>query len=665
MNPLCPLPPPVAGLAPPLRACDPWLVVSADARRAALSEAAVRLLELPDAHAELPATIQTVLGQADGDFVLSLDGADGARFLSVALGPDPDARLGAGTRLAVLHDASGLIRLQRALADSEGRLQAILGAAMDAIIAMDEAGRITLWNAAAERLFGWRADEVRGRDLHETLAGTAERARFLAHAGRWTRGGTSPVFGQILRLPAHRRDGTALDIELSLGAFRRHGHWQALGIVRDVSARVAAELELQVTGTRLQQALEGGNITYWDWDVSTGSLVLGPRYFSMLGYPDDAFPHTAESFRQLVHPDDRPQVEAALKAVLTGQTAEFACDFRLRAADGTDRWATGQGKVTARDAAGRPLRVIGTHRDIHAFHESEAALQRQLAETLRLHRELEEAQVQLVQSEKMAAIGQLAAGVAHEMNTPLGFVKSNVGTLQTYISPLLEVITALMAATDGFPGGAALADARARAAALDLDFLRQDLPDLFAETRDGIVRVQRIVADLKDFSHVDSATWAHADLHRGLDSTLNILHNDIKHRIQVIRDYGDLPLLWCRPSQLNQVFLNLLANAAQAIADRGTITVRTRADARHVTVDIADTGCGIAPEHLPRIFDAFFTTKPVGKGTGLGLSISGDIVRKHGGHLEVSSRPGLGSTFRIVLPVQVPDAPPPEKVFPP
>jgi len=251
----------------------------------------------------------------------------------------------------------------------------------------------------------------------------------------------------------------------------------------------------------------------------------------------------------------------------------------------------------------------------------------------------------------MASIGQLSAGVAHEMNTPLGFVKSNIGTLENYVGTLLELLAGYQQATAGMAGVAALDEVRQQLARAELDYLRSDIPELFSETRDGIQRVQRIVSDLKDFSHLGGEGWGYADIHRGLDSSLNILRNEIKHRADVVREYASLPELWCQASQLNQVFLNLLANAAHAIEERGRITVRTRGEGEFVVVEIEDSGCGIPPENLKRIFDAFFTTKPVGKGTGLGLSISYGIIRKHSGRIDVSSRPGHGSTFQVFLPL--------------
>ena len=186
--------------------------------------------------------------------------------------------------------------------------------------------------------------------------------------------------------------------------------------------------------------------------------------------------------------------------------------------------------------------------------------------------------------------------------------------------------------------------------AADFEYLQEDIANLIKESLDGVSRVKKIVENLKDFSRVDTAEWQYANLEVGLENTLSIVWSEIRNKAEVRKEYAGLPEIECIVSQINQVFLNLLLNAAQAIETSGTITLRTGHDEHHVWVEIADTGTGIRPEHLGKIFDPFFTTKPVGKGTGLGLSLSYGIVKRHHGHLEVRSEPGKGSIFRITLP---------------
>jgi len=303
-----------------------------------------------------------------------------------------------------------------------------------------------------------------------------------------------------------------------------------------------------------------------------------------------------------------------------------------------------------------------THALEAALRENESInrdLQREKEEQRILIRKLEEAHTQLLQSEKLASLGQLAAGVAHEINNPIGFVNSNLGSLRNYVGELLRLIDEVDAAVAPLLADAPqikrrIAELRADA---DLDFIRHDIGSLIAESIDGTARVRCIVQDLRDFSRTGETGWELADLHAGLESTLNVVWNEIKYKAEVVREYGTLPPVECRPSQINQVFMNLLVNAAQAIPERGQITLKSGCGPDQAWIAIADTGIGIAPEIQARIFDPFFTTKPVGKGTGLGLSVSYGIIDKHGGRIELDSRPGEGTTITIWLPIRQPAVP--------
>ncbi|MDO8250355.1 MAG: ATP-binding protein [Rhodoferax sp.] len=265
-----------------------------------------------------------------------------------------------------------------------------------------------------------------------------------------------------------------------------------------------------------------------------------------------------------------------------------------------------------------------------------------------LIKRLEQAQNQLLQSERMASIGQLAAGVAHEINNPVGFVNSNLGSLQRYVLDMLRLLS-LYEQAEGAMSGAAVHEIRQVKADIDVEFLRDDVASLLAESLDGLKRVTRIVQDLKNFSHVDEAERQWADLEAGLESTLRVVWNELKFKVDVIKEFAGIPPIECFPFQLNQVFMNLLVNASHAIEARGTITIRTGHDDAWVWVEVQDTGRGIKPENLARIFEPFFTTKPVGQGTGLGLSLSYGIVQKHGGRIEVNSELGQGTTFKVIL----------------
>lgn len=268
--------------------------------------------------------------------------------------------------------------------------------------------------------------------------------------------------------------------------------------------------------------------------------------------------------------------------------------------------------------------------------------------------ERKQLQSQLIQSEKLASLGQMAAGVAHEINNPVGFVTSNLGTLESDFKQLQRMLDAYQQAEAALAPGDCLEQLSALRNELDLDFLKEDIPILIRESKDGIGRVTQIVKDLKNFSRVDNdEQWQWANLQQGIDSTLNIVASELKHKADVIKHYQPLPEIECLASQINQVVMNLVINAAQAMGpERGTITLSNGVEGDRVWLEVADNGCGIAPQSLQKIFDPFFTTKPVGEGTGLGLSLSYGIVKKHHGDISVSSEVGRGTTFRVVLPIR-------------
>ena len=296
-------------------------------------------------------------------------------------------------------------------------------------------------------------------------------------------------------------------------------------------------------------------------------------------------------------------------------------------------------------------------RDVSFEYARKSELQSRNPELEVTNQKLKGTQEQLVQSEKLASIGQLAAGVAHEINNPIGYVHSNMATLAQYSENLLSLVKSYEKAFSSPDPQAHAAELQNLSQSLDIEFVQSDLPQLIEESREGVERVRKIVQDLKDFSRSDAQDqFVKADIHRGLDSTLNIIWNDLKYKAQVVKTFGDIPLIECIPSELNQVFMNILLNAGQAIKERGIVTVSTSLDGDHVVVAIGDDGIGIPDDLLPKIFDPFFTTKPVGTGTGLGLAISYGLIKKHHGSIDVTSTPGEGTLFLIRLPISQPGA---------
>ncbi len=292
------------------------------------------------------------------------------------------------------------------------------------------------------------------------------------------------------------------------------------------------------------------------------------------------------------------------------------------------------------------------------------AMEKQVAknasELSHAYRDLKSSQAQLVQSEKMASLGQMVAGVAHEINTPLGYVRNNVEIVQEFIEQLKEMDGAHRELVDVIlsPDGNDVAIAEKLAAIDDLqaviapDMLFADMMAVFNDTNYGLEQINELVMGLKNFSRLDQAMTDSVSINECINSSLLIAKNTLKERIEVIKQLGDIPKISCAPSQINQVLLNLFTNAAQAITGAGKILIKTWADESHIHISVQDTGKGMPADVVKKIFDPFFTTKPVGEGTGLGLSISFQIIEQHGGKIRVASEVGRGTRFGISLPLQ-------------
>jgi two-component system NtrC family sensor kinase len=558
---------------------------------------------------------------------------------------------------------------------------------------------------------------------------------------------------------------------------RLQAHEQQLRIYMDVAERVSLALDNVENGL-------------WDWDFTTRTMYLSPRWLALLGYDHGELPNTLDVWKQLCHPEDLPELNRRFQEYMQGVRPLYEVEYRAMRKDGTWTWTLSRAKVVARDSQGRPVRVVGTNVDIDAskrgeerlralvraipdlifrnradgtyldfeanndqrtaappdsiigrnlrqmpmpqpvldkmlFHlgraiqegtlevfeytlempqvgrqhyearvhrsgpdeavtivrnitslkETEERLRHQ-EEELRRHRdsleelvrnrseklrlatmELEDQQAQLIQAEKLASLGQMAAGVAHEINNPVSYVMSNLGTLDEYVSvlsPLLQLQRELMEE----PGPATeearrelLERMREQWKQGDVDYILGDMPEMIQESQAGTRRIQEITQSLRAFAREDSGAPQLVDVNAELSSTLKMVWNELKYKCEVKRDFGALPPISFHPTQLAQVFTNLLVNAAQAIETRGEIRIRTRHEGSDVVVEIADTGKGMTQETLTKLFTPFFTTKPRGQGTGLGLSVSYGIITRHRGRIDVQSEPGKGSTFILRLPV--------------
>jgi PAS domain S-box-containing protein len=532
----------------------------------------------------------------------------------------------AGTTLYFIQLNRKLYRTQAALAQSEQRNRAVVEQAADGITLVDaQTLRIVEVNQAFARLVGYTRDELVGRPIAELIADTPEGVSARAQQ---TLGSGAPVG---VPRQYRRKDGSLVDVEKSAAVIEHDGRRVLCTVVHDITERKQAEAALAAERNLLRTVIDNlpdrvyvkdcqgryvlDNIAHQKQiGVSDASAVIGKT-----GY--DLFPQeVAARFEQ----DDQAIQRAGQPMV---DREEQTTDKR-----GNRRWLLTT-KVPFTDGNGTIIGIVGLSRDIT---------------------ELKSAQTQLVQAEKLAGLGQMVAGVAHEINNPLSFVANNVAVLQRDLAPLRELIDMYRRSDPILAQHSPEAHKTIRELIerIDLNYTLNNLNDLMQRSREGLRRIQQIVKDLRDFARLDEGDLHDADINAGIQSTANIILGRAKKK-QVTIDLrlGPLPVVSCYPAKINQVVMNLLSNAIDASKPGEKVTIATRASDGEVQIEVIDTGCGIPAHARERIFDPFFTTKPQGEGTGLGLSISYGIVKDHGGKIEVDSTEGAGTRFKVRLPL--------------
>lgn len=553
------------------------------------------------------------------------------------------------------HDAE-----RRQAEESLRKLSLAVEQSPNSIVITDLDANIEYVNENFVKVTGYSRAEVIGQNPRILHSGKNSRETYDAMWAHLTRGESWK--GELIN---RRKDGSEYFESIFISPVRdadgRATHY--LGIKEDITERKRVEKSLQESEEKFRvmsaSAQDGivmidndGNISFWN---AAAEKIFGYTELEALGKnlhllltPARFHEASGKGFAHFQHSGEGALVGKTLELVALHQNGkEFPIELSLSAVNISGSW-----------------QAIGIVRDITERKQVEAQMitqyeqvERINAQLLESNKQLEQAQSQLLQSEKMAAIGLLAAGVAHEINNPVGYVNSNLGTLEKYLADIFvamdkyEAVEVMLGADNPL-----LDELRLFKSKVDLNYIREDTKALLAESHQGLERVKKIVLDLKEFSHADSEDhWVLEDVHQGLESTLNVVWNELKYKCEVVKEYGTLPKIYHLPSQLNQVFMNLLVNAAQAIEVRGTITLRTGQEGDRIWIEVSDTGKGIPAANFPHLFDPFFTTKPVGKGTGLGLSVSYKIIEKHHGKIEVHSEVGKGSTFRVWLPVQQPE----------
>ncbi|MCC3594034.1 PAS domain S-box protein [Microcoleus sp. PH2017_28_MFU_U_A] len=564
---------------------------------------------------------------------------------------------------------SGIVSIARDITDrkqaevANKSLAAILEATPDFVGICDLDGHAVYMNKAGRKMVGIDENEDISKKQVGEFAAASARSTFqqaIATAisgGVWS-GETAFVSASGVEIPVSQViiSHSAPDGQLAYIST----------IARDISDRFQAETALRLSEQRYRSLIAATAQLVWITDAQ--GKPIAPT--DWMAYTGQSLEEATNNWFSAIHPDDRDlTLQAWMRAVETKNLYEV--EHRLRASDGSYRhfWVRAV-PVLATDGSIREW--VGTHTDIsdrvqvlEALKQSAAQYRSQAAQLEKAFRDLHETQAQLIQTEKISSLGQLVAGVAHEINNPINFIYGNITHASQYAKDLLNLLNLYQ---EKYPNP--VTEIALSAEEIEIDYLIEDFPKILESMKVGADRIRDLVVSLRNFSRLDESQMKRVDIHEGIESTLVILQhklkaNAVRPAIEIIKNYGSFSKVECYAGQLNQVFMNLLANAIDALeeynskrspteiyASPNTIEIKTSANSDTVTIRIADNGMGINPEVMSQLFDPFFTTKPVGKGTGLGLSISYQIiVEKHRGKLKCVSAPGKGAEFIIEIPI--------------
>jgi two-component system NtrC family sensor kinase len=559
-----------------------------------------------------------------------------------------------------LRDVTERRRSEAALRDSEEKYRLLAENSTDMISRHDPAGVYLYASPACRRLLGYEPEELVGRLAYDLIHPDDHDAVARSHASILRTPETFTVTFRILR-----KDGAIIWFETTSRTVRNPWTGEVVEIhcaSRDVSGRKEAEEELRQGEERFRGTFNAAAVGIGMVTPEGHWLRVNPALCEIVGYEESEL--LGLSFQEITHPDDLESELREHRKLLAGAIDSYRMEKRYLHKRGHIVWGLLSVSIV-RGAEGRPLYLVGLIEDITRRRRAEEQLRQQNAQFADLirserqaHEALKQAECQLVQAEKLTALGQLVAGVAHEINNPLAFVVNNIAVLKRDAAALRALLHLYQQGDEALAASAPdlLAQIRTLSERIDLGYTLESLERLTSRSSEGLKRIRQIVGDLRDFARLDESEMNEIDVNDGIRATVNLISGRAKAQgVDLVLDLAHLPRVSCAPGKINQVVLNLLANAVDATPQEGTVTVRTRprpdAVGGGVEIHIIDTGRGIEPTIRDRIFDPFFTTKPVGQGTGLGLALSYGIVRDHGGTIRVESTPGLGAHFTVLLPL--------------